>query len=449
MFGSSDQPENSNDNPPDGKQVFFAYMKTVSLILVALIVVGLLVYPTFFFPAIDYANLPTKISALNTPERVKKILLFFVEYNVFLLLCALFGASVGASEILSRYRDEPFIAISSPPGRRYLAVNAGISLAAFYLLYHFRGSIFPDLVNDPLMMSIVAGFGAMIVMRSKIFNFKTESGESYAIGPDAVLSIFLTSVDRQIDRYRASRRQSLVYEETQNVEHPITAPDFLRSFLVSYQNLSNKERLDIDEEVKKIYNQTDLRSPRLKFMTAAFGFLNLMGENNFRALVQQLKKYQKLAPDVQQSVAGANASPVVAVPDSGAGATLPQPPPVVAKSPATPSAPTALNQIEESAGPVVSDAASTAPVETAKAEISPATEGPSNSGNSLSPASLDTSGNLLPAKPADVVAASEPTKTGEIAESSEVEEAAGEGASETKIVKDSESGGTGDDSGQG
>ncbi|MBA3352654.1 MAG: hypothetical protein H0U23_09565, partial [Blastocatellia bacterium] len=118
-------------------------MKTVSLILVALIVVGLLVYPTFFFPAIDYANLPTKISALNTPERVKKILLFFVEYNVFLLLCALFGASVGASEILSRYRDEPFIAISSPPGRRYLAVNAGISLAAFYLLYHFRGSIFP------------------------------------------------------------------------------------------------------------------------------------------------------------------------------------------------------------------------------------------------------------------------------------------------------------------
>lgn len=116
MFGSSDQPENSNDNPPDGKQVFFAYMKTVSLILVALIVVGLLVYPTFFFPAIDYANLPTKISALNTPERVKKILLFFVEYNVFLLLCALFGASVGASEILSRYRDEPFIAISSPPG---------------------------------------------------------------------------------------------------------------------------------------------------------------------------------------------------------------------------------------------------------------------------------------------------------------------------------------------
>jgi hypothetical protein len=83
------------------------------------------------------------------------------------------------------------------------------------------------------------------------------------------------------------------------VENPATAPDFLRSFLVSYQNLSNQERLEIDGEIRNIYeNQADLRSPRLKFMTVAFGFVNIMGENNFKALVEQLRKYQKL-PELQ------------------------------------------------------------------------------------------------------------------------------------------------------
>ncbi len=279
----------------NGANQLFAHRNAIGLLLVALLVLAILVNPTWFFlPAIDYSKLHDTILVLNTPERVKKILLFFVDYNIFLVLCALFGAGVGSSEILSRYRDEPFLAISSPPGRRYLAVNGGISLAAFYLLHHFGDAMFPGLSADPLLMSIIAGFGAMVVMRSKVFSFKTESGESYAIGPDAVLSIFLSSVDRQIDRYRASRRQSLVYDETQDVDNPEAAPDFFRAFLVSYQNLSNDEKGDIDEEVRKIFAQP--LSPRLKFMTAAFGFLNIMGESNFKALVLQLKKYQKLIP---------------------------------------------------------------------------------------------------------------------------------------------------------
>jgi hypothetical protein len=304
MPESSDQSGSSPDNPGDGNRSPFSSLirraRVVIVILAALIVGIVLLRPSWFnLTPINYGNTANKISALNAPETIKQILLFFVNYNLFLLLCALFGASVGASEILSRYRDEPFIAIASPPGERYIAVNAGISLAAFYLLHYFGDRIFPGLTKDPLLTSIVAGFGAMVVMRSKMFTFKTESGESYAVGPDAVLSIFLTSVDRQIDRYRASRRQSLVYEEAQNVENPATARDFLRSFLVSYQNLSNQERLEIDGEIRNIYeNQADLRSPRLKFMTVAFGFVNIMGENNFKALVEQLRKYQKL-PELQ------------------------------------------------------------------------------------------------------------------------------------------------------
>jgi hypothetical protein len=327
------------EQPPSRLQQLEYYSKRVSLILIALIILILIVNPAWLHLNIDYANLTHQVDALKVPARVKKILLFFISYNVFFLLSGLFGAAVGASEILSRYRDEPFLAISSPPGRRYLAVNTGISLAAFYLLHYFGDRIFPGLANDPLLMSLVAGFGAMIVMRSKIFNFKTESGENYAVGPDAVLSIFLTSVDRQIDRYRASRRQNLVYEETQNIDKPESAPDFLRAFLVSYQNLSNQERLDIDEEVKKIYaNQELLKTPRLQFMTAAFGFLNIMGESNFRELVKQLKKYQQLQDMQPQQQSPAPSSQPVS--PSAAAQAAPQGSQTSTVSPGTQAGPT-------------------------------------------------------------------------------------------------------------
>src|ERR1051325_2885661 len=42
---------------------------------------------------------------------------FLDKQQYYLLLTIFFGALVGASEIMSRYRDEPFRAIFSPPGR--------------------------------------------------------------------------------------------------------------------------------------------------------------------------------------------------------------------------------------------------------------------------------------------------------------------------------------------
>ena len=449
MFESADQSGNLIPTPDPGNERFFSKLKTtlarieyyskpLSLILIAVIVILLLVKPEWVHLNIDYSNITSDINALKTPQRIKKILLFLVYYNVFFLLSGLFGAAVGASEILSRYRDEPFIAISSPPGRRYLAVNAGISLAAFYLLHYFGERIFPGISNDRLLMSLVAGFGAMIVMRSKIFNFKTESGESYAIGPDAVLSIFLTSVDRQIDRYRASRRQSLVYEETQNVENPASAPDFLRSFLVSYQNLSNQERSDIDESVRRIYeNQADLRSPRLKFMTAAFGFLNIMGEGNFRALVQQLKKYQLLG-EMPQAVPKGNVPPGGGG-GAASGAPIPPQPFVPNATGSSSSTPAGTTKVEDAKALIGTDESLMPLVKKSEAEIAPATG-----------SSTDTSGNAtLTGKSVDTdpVENQSEVKVGEIAGSSEEKATPDEVPSE--IAEGTKSDGTDSDQGKG
>ena len=313
-----------------GKRLTILVLFKVLAVVVAITIVALIVrWLWVSYVHIDYSSLSASIDSLNAPGFLKNIFRFFVGYNIYLFLCACFGASVGAAEIVSRYKDEPFIAIMSPPGLRYLGLNAGLSLAAFYVLYHFRQTI---LIEDPLSMSIVAGFGAMVVMRSKVFNFKTEKGETYAVGPDAVLTTFLTSVDRQIDRYRASRRQDLVYHETKSVTDPQNAPEFLKTFLVSYQNLSNDEKASVDSEIKRIYEGADFKSPRLKFMVIAFGFLNIMGEKNFKALIDQLKKYQS---EPGTPAPGAPVTPAPAIPVTPAPAIPVTPTPAAPETPDT------------------------------------------------------------------------------------------------------------------
>src|SRR5205085_9967213 len=64
----------------------------------------------------------------------------FAEFDrqfPYILLAMIFGAAVGATEIASRYRDEPLLAIISSPGRAYVAFNAVVSLAAFCLLARY------------------------------------------------------------------------------------------------------------------------------------------------------------------------------------------------------------------------------------------------------------------------------------------------------------------------
>lgn len=52
------------------------------------------------------------------------------------LLSFLLGALAGLSELISRYRDEPFSAAANVYGWGYLALNGVLAVAAYGLLYH-------------------------------------------------------------------------------------------------------------------------------------------------------------------------------------------------------------------------------------------------------------------------------------------------------------------------
>ena len=218
----------------------------------------------------------------------------------FLFLSIIFGVLVGAAEIIARYRDEPCEATFSKPGILYLALNGLISAAAYLILSAYKTSILPGLAGDNFLTSVVAGFGSMLIMRSKLFNFRTEGGEQYAVGPDAVLSTFLTSVDRRIDRDRSVKRQQLVYEEVNLIKNPSNkAHEFLRASLGSYQNLSEAEKKVLGDVIVKF--QKEKVDPKIGLIALCFSFLNISGEKNFKKLMNQLRTYTDSPTDSSAS----------------------------------------------------------------------------------------------------------------------------------------------------
>jgi hypothetical protein len=233
-----------------------------------------------------------------------------------LAFSAIFGAATGASEIISRYRDEPVRAIVNLFGLTYLLANGVLSLIAFGVLSRYSSQILPGIAQDWLLQAIVAGFGAMTIVRSKLFIFRAEDGKEYPIGPSIVIETFLRMLDRKIDRYRAARRQALVTDCMQEITDFHAAADYLAASLLSFQNLTQDEKASITSVVEQ-YKKTNWH-PRLQVMAIGFAFLTIAGEENFDQVIKSLRSYLK-----------------------GLGGH-PAPPPVPPVPPARPASPTAI-----------------------------------------------------------------------------------------------------------
>lgn len=202
---------------------------------------------------------------------------------------AVFGALVGLSEILTRYRDEPLRATFNLFGLAYLTLNALISLGAFLLLRRYDSQIFPSISNDLLLISVAAGFGAMVIMRSKLFTFNTPDGQTFAVGPAIVIDTILQTIDQKIDRLRAAERQERVYQQLQNVAAFEPAAQYLEASLLSFQNLSEEQKAAIHEVITE-YRQSHW-DDRLKIMAVGFAFLTIAGEENFAQVVENMKRF--------------------------------------------------------------------------------------------------------------------------------------------------------------
>jgi hypothetical protein len=211
------------------------------------------------------------------------------HHGGFACLAGAFGAVVGASELISRYRDEPMRALATASGASYIFLMAVVSGLTYGLLTRYSSGLLPGLADDPLMTSIVAGFGAMAVLRSKFFTLRTASGENIAVGPDAAISAFLDAADRGVDRSRASRRLALVFQQAKTVSKPEQGPDFLEISIAALQNLSDEDKARFVQRIDQV--QASGYTAQLKLQALCYELLTLIGERNFVDLMDNLNAY--------------------------------------------------------------------------------------------------------------------------------------------------------------
>lgn len=130
----------------------------------------------------------------------------------------------------------------------------------------------------------------MIVLRSKLFIFRTEDGKEYPIGPSIVIETLLRVFDRKIDRLRASERQRRVFERMKGITDFAAAANYLEASLLSFQNLSQEEKADIAQVIDQYRQETDWPDS-LRTMAVGFAFLTIAGEENFDEVIASLKSY--------------------------------------------------------------------------------------------------------------------------------------------------------------
>jgi hypothetical protein len=216
-----------------------------------------------------------------------------------------FGALVGFSEILSRYRDEPLLAAITEAGLAYLTLNGLISLIAFAVLREYPDKIFPGLQKDIFLTAVTAGFGGMVIFRSKLFTFKSSDGNDYAIGPAIVLDTILKMIDSKIDRRRATDRQQRVFDAVFGIEDFPSVANYFEASLLSFQNLSQDDKTQISSVIDQ-YRKTTNWPNTLKVLGLGFAFLTIAGEENFDLVIFNLKRFllsrPPTAPQPQQPV---------------------------------------------------------------------------------------------------------------------------------------------------
>ena len=204
----------------------------------------------------------------------------------------IFGASVGASELVSRYRDEPLRAFGTPFGLMYVLLNGMLGVFALFIIFRYPEKFsFPAGQPVPAFLgALLAGFGSLAVMRTRLMVLKSAENKEISIGPDIVIKIFLQMVDQYVDRDRAANRLDIVTVNLGNLKALAArfknfrqVADYLLTSLLAFQNLDEERKKQL-QDVFSQYDQQQVPDD-IKYLAMGFVFLTLVGENQFEGVL--------------------------------------------------------------------------------------------------------------------------------------------------------------------
>lgn len=209
------------------------------------------------------------------------------------VLALLLGAVVAMGELVSRYKDAPAKAFGSQPGIVYLAVNGLGSLAALSLIRSF-GVDFGGLQGGALRATeiLTAGIGSIAFFRTSLFNV-TLRDATIGIGPNILLVIILTALDRGVDRKRAQGRSEAVASIMDGFNFS-TGANTLQKYCLSglMQNATDDDikaisdvRVDLQDELN------DDIPAQVKAYILGLNLMNIVGDEVLREAVSRVKPF--------------------------------------------------------------------------------------------------------------------------------------------------------------
>ncbi len=145
---------------------------------------------------------------------------------------------------------------------------------------------------DGVARAMLAGFGAMVLLRSKLFTVRQTDGTEIAVGPALALDQLLSAVNRDIDRRRAAHRHRLVTEAAEALAPYdfVESVRFLRPALLAFQTLDQNERTALNASLAGLQKDPDIvgQPSTIKYKYFFFDLLTTCGEQTFTSIYTDL-----------------------------------------------------------------------------------------------------------------------------------------------------------------
>jgi hypothetical protein len=192
------------------------------------------------------------------------------------VVVAVLGVFVGASEIVSRYRDAPWRAVWNPAAGAYVAVNAAAAIAALSLTRSFGLTFGADTPGEVRTLQIlIAGLSAVALLRTSVFVIRV-GGRDIGVGPITLLQVLLFATDRDVDRRRAVERARIVSGALRDLSYSQARDALPKYCLTLMQNVSRDEEAELLHRVREV-DEADMEDT-LKANALGLVLMSIVGD---------------------------------------------------------------------------------------------------------------------------------------------------------------------------
>jgi hypothetical protein len=207
------------------------------------------------------------------------------------LIVGLLGGIVGLGELATRYRDRPLIALRAPGAYVYVSVNVAASIGALVLIRHYGWTFNLDGEAARTTRILIAGFGAMAVLRSALFVVRV-ADRDVPVGPGAFLSgladVADGSIARSVQKKHLEHRMSLAQLCVGGVPFERVRVALPAYALALSANVSAEDQTELAKRVQALGASDMPESMKIALLGTLL--IEVVGENVFEIAIQAFER---------------------------------------------------------------------------------------------------------------------------------------------------------------